>query len=104
MLDAYVGRREWLVPALDAIPGFECAPPDGAFYVFPRVNALYSYRDDVHDSASLAQYFLEEARVAVVPGAAFGADDHIRISYATSMEALREGVRRLTAAVEKLMR
>ena len=101
MYEAYVERRAWLVPALDEIPGFECPPPDGAFYVFPRVSALFGRRGIV-DSSSLAAYLLDEARVTVVPGSAFGNDEHIRISYATSMDRIEEGVRRIKAAVEKL--
>lgn len=101
MFDAYSERRAWLVPALNAVEGFDCPKPDGAFYVFPNVKALYG-RGPVHDSTSFANYLVEEARVAVVPGAAFGADEFIRISYATSMERIREGVARIDAAVEKL--
>ena len=102
MFEAYEERRSWLVPALRAIPGFQCDVPDGAFYVFPEVSALYG-RGEVVDSASLATYFLEKAAVAVVPGGAFGEDDFIRISYATSMENLHEGVRRISRAVEELL-
>ena len=65
MFEAYEERRRWLVPALSAIPGFQCDVPDGAFYVFPEVSALYG-RGEVVDSASLATYFLEKAAVAVV--------------------------------------
>lgn len=101
MYAAYVERRAWLVPALNAIQGIQCTPPDGAFYVFPRVSDLYGSRS-ITDSSSLAAFLLEEARVAVVPGAAFGADDFIRISYATSMDALREGVSRIGAAAARL--
>jgi aspartate aminotransferase len=101
MHDAYTERRSWLVPALNAIDGFCCADPDGAFYVFPEVKAFYG-KAGVRDSQSFADFLLDEARVAVVPGAAFGSDDHVRISYATSMERIREGVKRIEAAVRKL--
>ncbi|MGA7616862.1 MAG: pyridoxal phosphate-dependent aminotransferase [Thermoanaerobaculia bacterium] len=101
MYDAYVERRKWLVPALNEIDGVDCAWPDGAFYVFPRVADLYGHKG-IDDSTSLARYLLDEARVAVVPGAAFGNDEHIRISYATSLENLREGVRRIREAVATL--
>lgn len=101
MHDAYRERRAWLVPAINGIPGFCCADPDGAFYIFPDVKALFG-RAGIHDSQSLANFLLEEARVALVPGSAFGADDFVRISYATSMDRLREGVRRIEAAVAKL--
>jgi aspartate aminotransferase len=101
MYDAYVERRAYLVPALNAIDGFCCADPDGAFYVFPDIRAFLG-RGGIHDSQAFASYLLDEARVAVVPGLAFGADGFIRISYATSMERIREGVERLSRAVARL--
>jgi len=101
MYDAYCERRAYLVPALNAIDGFCCADPDGAFYVFPDIRHFLG-RGGVHDSQSFATYLLDEARVAVVPGAAFGADGFIRISYATSMERIKEGVERMSRAVARL--
>jgi len=98
---AYSERRAWLVPAINQIDGMCCSDPDGAFYLFPEVKGLYG-KGPVRDSNSFSEFLLEEARVAVVPGIAFGADDHVRISYATSMERIREGVRRIEAAVRKL--
>ena len=101
MFEAYAQRRAWLVPALNQVEGFCCADPDGAFYVFPDVGAFIG-RGPVRDSTSFASFLLDEARVAVVPGAAFGMDHCVRISYATSMERIREGVARMAAAVRKL--
>ncbi len=101
MYEAYSERRSWLVPAVNAIDGFRCADPDGTFYIFPEVKSLYG-RGGIRDSNGLADYLLEEARVAVVAGSAFGSDDHIRISYAVPTERLREGIRRIAAAVGKL--
>ncbi|HUP45274.1 MAG TPA: pyridoxal phosphate-dependent aminotransferase [Thermoanaerobaculia bacterium] len=101
MFDAYRERRAWLVPALNAIEGMCCAEPDGAFYVFPDISGFFG-RGPVHDSTSFASFLLDEARVAVVPGAAFGMEEGVRISYATSMERIREGVARIEAAVKKL--
>jgi len=101
MYDAYCERRAYLVPALNAIDGFCCADPDGAFYVFPDVRQFFG-RGGVHDSQTFATYLLDEARVAVVPGGAFGADGFIRISYATSMERIKEGVERMSRAVARL--
>ena len=101
MYDAYCERRAWLVPALNEIPGLGCADPDGAFYVFPCINQYFG-KDGIADSQSFANYLLDEARVAVVPGGAFGLDDYVRISYATSMERIREGVKRIDAAVRRL--
>jgi aspartate aminotransferase len=101
MYDAYCARREWLVPAINSIDGFCCADPDGAFYIFPEVKQFFG-RGGIHDSASFAAFLLDEARVAVVPGGAFGNDDFIRISYATSMERLHEGVGRMRSVLGKL--
>ncbi len=101
MYAAYRDRRSWLVPALDALPGVCCADPDGAFYVFPDVSAHFG-KAGITDSQSFADFLLDEARVAVVPGAGFGADSYIRVSYATSMERLHEGVRRMDAALRRL--
>ena len=101
MHQAYSERRSWLVPAINAIEGLRCADPDGAFYVFPEVKGVYG-RGNIRDSHSFAEFLLEHARVAVVPGSAFGSDDHVRISYATSMERIREGARRIEAALRKL--
>lgn len=101
MHDAYSERRAWLVPAINSIDGFHCPDPDGAFYLFPDVRALFG-RGGIRDSQTLTTYLLDEARVAVVPGSAFGADGYVRISYATSMERLREGVARIERAVAKL--
>ena len=98
---AYVERRAWLVPALNEIPGVECPMPDGAFYVFLNVSPFYG-QGDVRDSISLSNYLLEKARVAVVPGSAFGQDDYIRISYATSTERIQLGVARMKEAFGEL--
>ncbi|HEX6097959.1 MAG TPA: pyridoxal phosphate-dependent aminotransferase [Thermoanaerobaculia bacterium] len=101
MYDAYCERRAWLVPALNGLPGICCTDPDGAFYVFPDVSAHYG-KHGITDSTSFASYLLDEARVAVVPGIAFGADEFVRISYATSMDRIREGIVRIDAALRKL--
>lgn len=101
MHQAYSERRSFIVPALNRIDGLCCSDPDGAFYVFPQVKGLFG-KGKIHDSNSFAEFLLEEARVAVVPGIAFGSDENVRISYATSMDRIREGVRRIEAAIRKL--
>lgn len=101
MHQAYTERRAWLVPALNGVKGFCCADPDGAFYIFPEVKEFFG-RGGIRDSSTFATFLLDEARVAVVPGIAFGSDDCVRISYATSMERIREGISRIAAAVKKL--
>jgi aspartate aminotransferase len=97
MIAEYAARREMLIPRLNEIPGFRCKPPDGAFYAFPHVADLY--RPGRQGSVELTELLLEKARVAVVPGAAFGADDHIRISFACSRAALAEGLERIAAVL-----
>jgi aspartate aminotransferase len=93
MVAEYQARRDLLVPRLDRLPGFDCRPPDGAFYAFPRVSD--AYRPGRQGSVAFSEFLLEKARVAVVPGAAFGADDHIRLSFACSRAALAEGLERM---------
>jgi aspartate aminotransferase len=93
MIAEYQARRDLLVPRLNQIPGFECRPPDGAFYAFPKVAG--AFRPGRQGSMAFSEFLLEKANVAVVPGAAFGTDDHIRISFACSRETLDEGLRRM---------
>ena len=93
----YERRRDLLIPLLNAIPGVFCAPPAGTFYAFADVSACY--RPGCADSLELAEMLLEEARVAVVPGSAFGSDQHIRLSFACSREELQEGVARMHRAL-----
>ncbi len=90
-------RRDLVLELLAGIPGIECVPPAGSFYVFPRVDRLY--REGRGDSVAFAEFLLDEARVAVVPGVAFGDDRHVRISFACSRDAIREGIERIARAV-----
>ncbi|MBW8873403.1 MAG: pyridoxal phosphate-dependent aminotransferase [Acidobacteria bacterium] len=99
MLAEYRARREMLVPLLNDIPGFRCRPPEGAFYAFPDVSACF--RPGRADSIALAEYLLEEAGVATVPGAAFGAAAHLRLSFACSRATLAEGLERIAAALAR---
>lgn len=102
MLDEYTGRREWLLKALREIPGFCCAQPEGAFYAFPNVRDCL--KGEVKTSGELADMLLKEEQTVVTDGAGFGAEGYIRISYATSMERLQEGVNRIRRIEEKLVR
>jgi aspartate aminotransferase len=97
MREEYRQRRDLVLDLLASMPGVECVPPAGSFYAFPRVDQ--HYRGDRRGSVALAEYLLEEARVAVVPGVAFGDDNHIRISFACSRETLREGLGRMARAL-----
>ena len=110
MRQAFQERRDYIVSALNAIPGFECQNPGGAFYVFPNVSALYgkNWTPDgdsprtIGGSDDFAAYLLEKYEVAVIPGSGFGADTNIRLSYATSMANIEKGVARIADAVKAL--
>lgn len=97
MLDAYRERLASVTSLMESLPGFRCPPPVGAFYVFPDASACFA--DGRRGSVEFARFLLEEARVAVVPGVAFGCDDHLRISFVCSTERLTEGVERIRAAI-----
>ncbi len=105
MVREFKKRRDYIVDGLNNIPGITCPNPEGTFYVFPDFSSIYgrSYGERrIEDSTSLAAYFLDEANVAVVPGVAFGNDNHARLSYATSMENIEKGIARIKEAIEKL--
>jgi len=93
MLAEYSKRRAFVLERVRAIPGVKCAEPGGAFYVYPNVSA--AYKRGIKDSLDFSVKLLERQHVTVVPGEAFGTNDHIRISYATSMEQLDKGLKRL---------
>ena len=97
----YRHRRDRVIEGLQSIPGIRCVPPHGAFYAYPNVG-YYLKKDGLGDTSTLAHRLLEEAHVAVVPGSAFGTQEHIRISYATSLEHINEGLRRMAAFFSKL--
>ena len=100
MLAEYTRRREWLLNALREIPGFKCSEPEGAFYAFPNVRGCLN--KGLKTSGELAQRLLEEEHVVVTDGAGFGAEGYVRISYATSMEQIQEGVKRIKRFAENL--
>ena len=100
MLKEFDKRRVRIVEGLNAIEGISCQMPRGAFYAFPNVKALY--RGEIKGSEDLSMFLLEEAKVALVHGAAFGSDDHVRVSYATSMEDIEKALARIGEAVAKL--
>lgn len=102
MVGEYRKRRDWVVPALNAVGGIECAMPEGAFYVMPNVKQLLGGR--VRDSIEFSKLLLDEARVVVTPGSAFGMEGYVRISYANSLEAIQEGVRRIAEVAGALRR
>jgi aspartate aminotransferase len=103
MLDEYRTRRDSIHAWLTAHPGIRCLKPKGAFYLFPDVSDLLS-DGGLRRSADFAQALLEREHVVVVPGEGFAAPGYLRISYATSMERLREGATRMLRFVESLQR
>lgn len=97
MVREFDKRRKYIVSRLNSIPGVSCLLPQGAFYVFPKVSELYHKKigeQFVANSFDLVNVLLEKAHVAFVPGAPFGLDNYIRISYATSMECIEKGIDR----------
>ena len=99
MLGEYTKRRTWLLKALREIPGLKCSEPEGAFYAFPDVRGCL--KNDLKTSGDFARRLLEEEQTVVTDGAGFGAEGFIRISYATSMEQITEGVKRIKRFAEK---
>lgn len=105
MKKAFQKRRELAVGLLKDIAGFEVTTPKGAFYLFPKVSALFgkSYQGTVIENATdLSLFILDEAKVATVTGDAFGAPEYIRLSYATSEETIRLALTRIKQAIDKL--
>jgi aspartate aminotransferase len=105
MIEAFDHRRRHLIERLDAITGVRCNAPAGAFYAFPNFSHYFhSERDGktIKDSTDLCEYLLNEARVALVPGIAFGDDDFIRFSYATDIDRINEGLNRIEDALGRL--
>jgi aspartate aminotransferase len=100
-------RRRLIVEGLNALPGVSCVMPKGAFYAFANVSGLFGRRAPgaagaLAGSADVTEFLLTHARVAVVPGVDFGSDAHIRLSYATSTELIRQGLERMASALKRL--
>ncbi len=105
MVSEFDKRRLYMVKRLNNIKAISCLMPVGAFYAFPNVSSYYGRKLNdkvIGSSFDLSSYLLEEAKVAVVPGGAFGDDKYIRLSYATSMENIQTGLDRIEAALSAL--
>ncbi|MDO7786201.1 pyridoxal phosphate-dependent aminotransferase [Desulforamulus aquiferis] len=105
MVVEFVKRRDYMLERLNAIPGVTCPKPGGAFYLYPNVSSYFGkvYQGTpVNNATDMANLLLEVAEVAVVPGIAFGGDDFIRLSYATSMENIKEGIDRIEKFLSEL--
>ena len=100
MLAEYRRRRDFVVKRLREIPGVKCAEPRGAFYAYPNVGVIIG-KNGIQSTLQLAERLLAEVNVAVVPGEAFGTDQHIRISYAASMQDLERGLDRIHQFIVK---
>ena len=106
MVEAFVSRREYLLERLNAIKGVHCNVPGGAFYAFPNFSHYFNAETEgraIKGSVDLCEYLLTEARVALVPGIAFGDDSFMRFSYATGLETIKEGLDRIESALGKLV-
>lgn len=98
-------RKNYIVERLNSIPGIKCFSPQGAFYAFPNISSFFGRHyngKEIKSSMDFTEFLLDEAKVAVVPGDSFGSDDHVRISFATSMENIVKGMDRIEDAVRKL--
>lgn len=105
MVAEFDRRRRRIVELINEIPGLSCKPPKGAFYVMMNISGLFGKRYNgapIVDSMSFTQLLLDNSHVAVVPGAGFGADAYVRLSYATSMENIEKGLARIKEFVGKL--
>jgi aspartate aminotransferase len=105
MRQAYQQRRDYIVPRLNRMKGVTCFTPQGAFYASPNFRAYFSKSYKGHrisNGYDLAAYLLEEVKVAVVPGDAFGAEGYLRLSFATSMEEIKKGLDRIEEGLGKL--
>ena len=99
MLGEYTARRDWLLRELEQLPGFRCINPEGAFYAFPDVRGCL--KGELKTSGEFADRLLKEEQTVVTDGAGFGEEGFIRISYATSLERLKEGVQRIRRVAER---
>ena len=106
MLGEFEIRKEYISSFLNEIEGVECFVPKGAFYVFPDISYYFgkSFKGkEIRNSIEFTDFLLDHAKVAVVPGIEFGSDKHIRISYATSMNDIKEGTRRIKESLQDLL-
>jgi len=106
MCKEYAIRRDYIVKKLNSIRGISCNSPDGAFYVFPNITKLYGAclgNNIINNEMDVVNYILEEAHVAVVPGEAFNYPDHIRLTFAISIDDIKEGLKRIESAINKLI-
>jgi aspartate aminotransferase len=105
MVEEFKKRRDYIVRRLNMMRGISCFNPSGTFYVFPKISYYYGKNFKGHtirNSMEMTEYLLKEGHVAVVPGAAFGADNYLRLSFATSMKNIEGGLNRIEDALDRL--
>ncbi len=100
MTEAFRERHRFVVDALNVLPGVQCLPSTGAFYAFPYMQEAIDAIDGVDDDVAFGEHLINEAGVALVPGSAFGAPGYMRLSFATSMDKLREGLDRIARVLK----
>ena len=105
MVNEFEKRRDYIVERLNSIGNVSCQKPKGAFYVFPNISAYYGKEHNgskINADLDLCNFLLDTAKVGVIPGSAFGSPHHVRISYATSMDNIKEGMNRMESALNGL--
>ena len=105
MCVAFSERRQYMIQRLNSIEGISCVEPDGAFYAFPNISATFgksSQSGKITNAVEFCQNLLQEQLVACVPGSGFGAEGYVRLSYATSMDAITKAIDRIEAFISSL--
>lgn len=102
MTSAYKERHDHIIKELTKMPGINVFPSDGTFYTFPQIQELYSNNETIKTDIDFSEFLLEQAGIAVVPGTAFGAPGHIRMSFATGLKELKDAIKKLKQAIKKL--
>ncbi len=104
MTTAYKERHDYILECLQKMPGVKVRASDGTFYTFPSVEELIEKSSKVGNDIEVAEYLLTESGIALVPGSAFGAPGYLRISYATSMEKIKDAMKRMQGAIKDLLK
>lgn len=104
MTKAYKERHDYILAMLQKMPGVKVQPSDGTFYSFPSFEGVIEKSSKINNDIELAEYFLTEAGIALIPGSAFGCPGYLRLSYATSMEKIKNAMQRMSIAVENLLK
>ena len=100
MCDTFKERHDYVLHRLNSMDDVDCLASDGTFYSFPSFHAVINRMDGIENDVQLAEYLLEKAEVAVVPGSAFGSEGHLRLSYATDMDSLEKALSRIADAIK----